>query len=126
MNLNSFMLGTEITIKMNYNNKRFRTVLNSKNGETSAETIFIYKQEGNILTSTYNGGQIINGHLIGLVDSEGNIEMRYHQVNKNGKLMTGICYSTPEIMSSGKIKLYENWQWTSGDKSKGKSILAEI
>ncbi len=111
---------------MNYNNKKFRPIVNSENGETSAETIFVYKQEGNVLTSSYKGGQIEIGHLIGLVDSKGNIEMRYHQINKNGELMTGICSSTPEIMPSGKIRLYESWQWTSGDKSKGKSILEEI
>jgi len=111
---------------VNYNNKKFRPILNSENGETSADTIFIYKQIGNILTSTYEGGQIVSGHLIGLVDDEGNIEMRYHQVNTKGELMTGICHSTNEIMPSGKIKLHESWQWTSGDKSKGKSVLEEI
>ena len=111
---------------MNYNNKNFRPIVNSENGETSSETVFKYKQEGNILTSTYKGGQIIEGHLIGLVDSEGNIEMRYHQVNTKGELMTGICHSKPEIMSSGKIKLLETWQWTSGDKSNGESVLEQI
>lgn len=36
---------------MNYNNKKFRPVENSENGETTAETIFEYKQVGNIVTS---------------------------------------------------------------------------
>jgi hypothetical protein len=111
---------------MNYNNKKFRPVSNTENGETSNETIFHYKQEGNILTSTYSGGKIIKGHLIGLVDENGNIDMRYHQVNEKGELMTGICNSTPEIMENGKIRLHEKWQWTAGDNSKGNSILEEI
>ncbi|MEG3659026.1 n-acetylglutamate synthase [Arenibacter palladensis] len=111
---------------MNYNNKKFKTVLNSNNGETSKETIFLYRQKGNILTSEYQGGQIVKGHLIGLVDKEGNIDMRYHQVNDKGELMTGVCNSRPEILSTGKIRLHENWQWTSGDKSFGKSIIEEI
>jgi hypothetical protein len=76
---------------MYYNNKRFRPVQNSKNGETTQETIFEYKQTGHILTSEYIDGQIIKGHLIGLVSKNGDIEMRYHQVNKKGELMTGIC-----------------------------------
>jgi hypothetical protein len=29
-------------------------------------------------------------------------------------------------MENGKIRLYEEWQWTSGDQSKGSSILEEI
>ena len=66
---------------MNYNDKRFRPISNTDNGETSAETTFHYKQVGNILTSEYSGGKIKSGYLIGLVDNDGNIEMRYHQVN---------------------------------------------
>ncbi|WP_340201661.1 n-acetylglutamate synthase [Ascidiimonas sp. W6] len=111
---------------MNYDGKKFKTVQNTRNGETSEETIFEYKQSGNILTSEYKGGQIVKGHLIGLVNKGGMIEMRYHQVNNKGELMTGMCFSKPEIMGNGKIRLHEDWEWTSGDKSKGKSILEEI
>ena len=111
---------------MNYHNKKFRPVSNTPNGETSEETIFHYKQEGNILTCTYSGGQIKSGQLIGLVDPEGNIDMRYHQINTKGELMTGICQSTPEILSDGRIRLHESWQWTSGDRSEGNSVLEEM
>ena len=110
---------------INYNNKIFKPVSNTENGETSSETAFHYKQNGSILTSEYSGGKIISGHLIGLVNSEGEIEMRYHQVNEKGELMTGICTSKPEILENGKIRLHETWQWTSGDLSKGNSILEE-
>jgi len=111
---------------MNYNNKIFKPLINSENGETSGDTFFHYQQEGNILTSEYKGGKIRKGHLIGLVDEKGNIDMRYHQVNQKGELMTGICRSTPEIMENGKIRLHEEWQWTSGDGSQGRSILEEV
>jgi hypothetical protein len=110
---------------INYNNKTFRPVSNTENGEISEETIFLYKQDGNILTSNYSGGKICSGHLIGLVDDNGIIEMSYHQVNDRHELMTGICTSTPEILPNGKIRLYEVWQWTSGNKSKGQSIIEE-
>ena len=40
--------------------------------------------------------------------------------------MTGICVSKPKIMPNGKIHLHEIWQWTSGDKSKGESVLEEL
>lgn len=110
---------------INYDNKIFKPVTNTENGETSDETIFRYKQTGNILTAEYEGGKIISGHLIGLVDHDGNIEMRYHQVNKQGELMTGTCSSKPELLANGKIRLHETWQWTSGDQSKGQSIIDE-
>lgn len=111
---------------MNYNNKKFKPVSNTENGETSEETIFEYKQKGNILTSSYSGGLIQIGHLIGLVDEKGNIEMSYHQINIKGDIMTGICFSKPEIMQNGKVRLHEIWEWTTGDKSKGHSIIEEI
>lgn len=111
---------------MNYNDKKFRPISNTENGETSNETVFHYKQVDNILTSEYSGGKIRHGNLIGLVYKDGNIEMRYQQVNDKDELMTGICRSTPEILENGKIRLHENWEWTSGDKSKGESIIEEI
>jgi len=110
---------------INYNNKIFRPVVNSENGETSSETVFVYKQTGNILTSEYSGGKIVKGHLIGLVDEKGEIEMRYHQINQKGELMTGVCKSKPEILENGKIRLHESWEWTSGAKSNGQSIIQE-
>lgn len=111
---------------INYHNKKFRPILNSENGETSGETIFLYKQEGSILVADYSGGKIIKGQLIGLVDLDGNIDMRYHQVNTLGELMTGVCKSTPEILPNGKIRLHESWEWTSGDKSSGHSVIEEL
>ncbi len=111
---------------INYNDKKFRTISNTDNGDTSSQTIFHYKQVNNLLTSEYSGGKITIGHILGLVSENGNIEMRYHQLNSNQELMTGICYSTPEIMPNGKIRLHECWQWTSGDNSKGNSIIEEI
>jgi hypothetical protein len=110
---------------IDYNNKTFRPISNTENGETSNETLFHYKQEGHVLTSEYAGGKVKKGHLIGLVDANGGIEMRYHQLNDQGEFMTGICISTPEILENGKIRLHEKWEWTSGDRSKGQSIIEE-
>jgi hypothetical protein len=40
--------------------------------------------------------------------------------------MTGKCFSKPEIIDDGRIRLHEKWQWTSGDFSQGESIVEEI
>ncbi len=114
-----------IIMDIDYNGKSFKPISNSENAETTSQTIFYYKQVGNILTSEYSGGKIKFGQLIGLVDSNGNIEMSYHQINLKNELMTGICQSTPEILLNGKIRLHEKWKWTSGDNSEGNSILEE-
>ncbi|EIM78568.1 hypothetical protein A3SI_02361 [Nitritalea halalkaliphila LW7] len=111
---------------IHYHKKVFRPVQNSENGETNEQTLFYYEQEGNILTASYAGGAIVKGQLIGLVDTDGTIEMRYQQINQSGQLMTGKCVSKPEILKNGKIRLHEDWEWTSGDHSKGQSIIEEV
>lgn len=111
---------------MNYHGKSFRAVSNTANGETSAETIFHYRQVGNVLTAEYSGGRIVTGHLLGFVDEAGNLDFRYHQINTDGQLMTGQCQSVPERLLGGKIRLHETWQWTSGDQSAGTSVVEEI
>ncbi len=110
---------------MNYNRKKFRSISNSPNGEVSGDTLFHYQQTGNIVTAHYSGGGIAEGHLIALVDEQGCLDMRYHHVNKQGELQTGICRSLPEILSDGRIRLHETWQWTSGDDSSGSSVVEE-
>ncbi|MCE6990910.1 n-acetylglutamate synthase [Dyadobacter sp. CY323] len=110
---------------INYNNKVFVAVSNSENGEVESGMEFLYHQSGNIVTSTYHGDTILYGHLIAVVDSDSNLDMRYHQINQKGEIMTGICKSTAEIMPNGKVRLHEKWKWTSGDFSEGDSVLEE-
>lgn len=111
---------------MDYNNKKFKPVSVSANGEVTDKVLFEYKQQGKILSCEYSGGTIVKGQLIGVVDKHGRIDMRYQQLNFHGELMTGTCVSEPEILENGKIRLYETWQWTSGDKTNGTSILEEV
>jgi hypothetical protein len=51
--------------------------------------------------------------------------MRYHQINEKNELMTGLCQSKLEMLENGKIRRHETWEWTSGDRSKGQSIIEE-
>lgn len=71
---------------MNYCNKKFKSIKVSENGEVSTSTIFHYKQENNIISCEYSGDKIVKGRLIGIVDKNGFINIRYHQINYNGEL----------------------------------------
>ena len=101
-------------------------ITNSSDGEVSSEMIFEYKQENQIVSCSYSGGGIVKGHLIATVDIDGCLAMNYHQVNSQGVLKTGKCFSTPELMPNGKLRLHEKWEWTSGDEGEGVSILEEV
>ena len=79
-----------------------------------------------MVTATYSGGNIRFGQIIGRVDPDGILEMRYQHLDRDGELMTGYCKTTPEILPSGKMRLHEKWRWTCGHRSTGRSILEEI
>jgi hypothetical protein len=111
---------------IHYDQKRFRSVSNSDNGEVSSETIFHYHQNEHLVWAEYAGGGVVQGYLIAKANNEGELDMRYQHLSSNGQLMTGICKSTPEILADGRIRLYERWQWTCSDYSSGESVLEEI
>ncbi len=112
--------------RINYDGRVFSSVGNSETGEVSAETVFQYHQSNDLIWAEYNGGAIVFGSLLAKVDKDGVLDMRYQHLNRQGNLMTGVCRSTPEILPDGRIRLFEKWQWTSGDFSEGESVIEEI
>jgi hypothetical protein len=106
--------------------KIFRSIGNSENGEVGSETRFHYRQVGDVVTATYRGGTIVEGHLIAKVRPGGVLDMRYHHINDRGELMLGTCRSTPERLPDGRLRFHEDWQWLSGDLSTGRSVIEEV
>jgi hypothetical protein len=111
---------------INYNGRTFVSIENTANGEVSSQTSFEYKQEGNIISATYSGGEIIKGTLIGIVGEDSCLEFRYNHVNSKNEIRGGKCVSTPEILPDGRIRLYENWKWLDTEATKGNSIIEEV
>jgi hypothetical protein len=111
---------------INYNNRTFRPVHNTDNGDVGEGTLFHYQQTGAIVTAVYKGGKIAEGHLLALMDEQGSLDMSYHHITVTGEMMTGVCRSSPEVLPSGKLRLYEQWRWTSGDLSEGESVVEEV
>jgi hypothetical protein len=109
-----------------YEGRRFRSVENSETGEVGPETVFSYSQDGDVVSATYRGGDVRSGVLIATADGEGNLDARYAHVNASGGLMTGECRTTPERLPDGRLRLHEEWRWTSGDRSSGRSVVEEI
>ena len=117
--------GTRPGTAVDYDGRRFRSVENSS-GEVGPGTVFEYRQEGGVVRATYGGGGVRSGVLIATADEEGNLDARYAHVNGAGELMTGECRTTPEILPDGRLRLDEEWRWTSGDRSSGRSVVEEI
>jgi len=111
---------------VDYEGRRFRSVENSASGEVGPETVFEYRQDGDVVSATYGGGGVRSGVLIATADGGGNLDARYAHVNEAGGLMTGECRTTPERLPDGRLRLREEWRWTSGDLSSGTSVVEEI
>ena len=104
----------------------FRPHSSTDNSQTQRDTIFKYEQRDNLITAHYSGGNIKFGQLIGLINQAQEIEFRYHHVSFQSEIFTGRGRSTVEVLANNKMRLHEQWQWTSGDQSEGRSILEEI
>lgn len=113
-------------MNINYDGKIFKPKATTENGQVDSETTFYYHQKDNIVWAEYLGGDVQMGTLIAKIDSGNNLRMRYQHIDKAGELMTGKCFSRPKLLYDGRIQLIETWQWTSGDNSKGESIVEEI
>ena len=116
----------KISTDINYDGRKFIPKMNSENGEVGEQTNFTYHQNGNLLWAEYSGGDILKGSLIGTVLCNGELDFVYHHMNQNMQIKTGKCHSVPTVQENGKIELSEQWQWTSGDCSKGESLLVEV
>lgn len=115
-----------LNMSINYHQKTFKSISNTDNGEVGDQTIFYYQQQDNVVWAEYGGGAIVKGFLVAKIIENDVLDMRYEHINSAGEIMTGKCFSTPEILPDGRIRLYEKWQWTSGDLSSGESIIEEI
>ena len=110
----------------NYNERRFRVTSNSASGESDGDTLFNYRQQGDLIWATYQGGSVRLGTLVGRVLGDGSLEFRYQHLNKEDQFRSGQCKSTLEILPDGRYRLHERWQWTDPPGDAGESIADEV
>lgn len=106
-----------VFMTIDLDDKHFRPLVNTVNGEVSQETIFHYHQIGDIFFADYQGGEILKGQLIGKIVNSEFLEFVYQHLNSDKEIMTGKCKSYPELNEQGKLILREYWQWTCKDNS---------
>lgn len=104
----------------------FRSVSNSPGGDVGNSTVFHYHQQGDLVWAEYAGGEVRMGHLLGRMMSDGRLDFRYHHVTVGGDVKLGMCVSTPTWAQGGRLSFLESWQWLSGDRSMGESVIEEV
>jgi len=109
----------------NFNNKTFVLLENSENGKVNSDTVFKYKQEGNIVTADYSGGTVAYGKIIAVL-KEGVLDMLYQCVTTDNELKAGKAIAEISFSKENKLKLSLNWQWLNDEGGKGKSEYIEL
>lgn len=111
--------------KYNFNNKKFALVDNSKNGEVSTDTIFEYKQDGDLVTADYAGGTVKYGKIIAHLKNQ-ELNMVYQCLTIENELKAGKAIATISTSEHNKIQLKLKWQWLTDDNDSGESEYIEI
>ena len=111
---------------INYDGRQFRALSNTSNGDTSEATIFTYRHAGDVVWATYSGGTVKFGTLVASVAADGSLDMRYQHLDNGGTFKAGKCRSRLEVLTDGRYRLHEEWQWTSPETSAGHSVIEEV
>jgi len=106
---------------MNLTGKTFRAVSNSKNGNLNTETQMRFTSDDGIVVGVYSGGTITVGHVLAKRISELTMDMLYHGATKDGTHNAGKAHATFSQDNEGHVRMHLDWQWLTGDQSKGQS-----
>ncbi|KAA3611412.1 MAG: hypothetical protein DWQ01_04800 [Planctomycetota bacterium] len=104
--------------------KRMNVPITGSSGQSNADTVFHFHQEGSTVTAHYAGGTVVHGYLVGLLHGD-QLEFRYAQLDTNGKLYGGHSVCELEMTSSGRIRMYEHFEWDSQEGS-GTNVFEEL
>jgi hypothetical protein len=102
---------------------RVFAVADSGGGVATTETTFRYAEEDGVVTASYEGGTIRCGFLIGTRSGD-SLDFRYVQLHTDGSTATGHCVTELELLTDGRIRLNETWEWESRP-GRGRSVAEE-
>ena len=112
-------------MNIDYHDKYFTGVENYDDGDLTAETLFHYRQKGNVVWGTYEGGRVAFGTLVAQAGGDGGLDMAWQYLATDGRFVSGRCASTVEILPDGRYRLHESWT-VDGDGNSGSSVIEEI
>ena len=107
-----------------FNNKTFSLVENSANGQVNSDTVFAYKQEGDLVTADYYGGTIRYGKILAVLKGD-EMDMLYQCVTTANEMKAGRAKATVSRNENGKMRLRLNWEWFGDKEERGVSEYVE-
>lgn len=92
--------------------RRFRVSEMEEHEEASAETVFEYHEDGDVVCARYQGGSVRLGFLVGSRNRD-RLDLRYSRLNENGQSSSGRCSTTITRLPDGRLRLAEDGAWES-------------
>jgi len=111
-------------LRARLHDRRFVTAGNP-HGVSGADTVFVYRVDGSVITGTYQGGRIREGHLIGHATGPDTIELLHHCSTTDGELLAGWSRGRVGVDKDGRTTLAFEWGWLSGAEGGGVSRYVE-
>lgn len=103
---------------------RMNVVKTAAAGVVNHETIFDFRQNGNVVTSGYAGGAVVQGYLVGALQGAA-LTFRYCQIDKYGNLDGGVSTCRLSRLPDGRLAMTETFQWESRE-GVGENVFEEI
>lgn len=110
---------------LSLNNVKMHVIQTAPNGVVNEDTVFIFRQQGNVVTSEYSGGKIIAEFLVGKLENE-DLSFSYCQLQNDGVLDNGISSCKLGKDKTGRIRLTEHFEWKSRPGENGINIFEEM
>jgi hypothetical protein len=107
---------------INYDGRRFRKVTTDPAGAPIAR----YHQDGDVVWAESSGGEVRRGAVVGTCAVDGVITIAYSMALTGGRVISGRCVSTPEVLADGRIRLHEEWERFAPHADSGVSVLEEL
>lgn len=111
--------------ELQYDRRVFTAASNTANGDVKPGLEFHYHEEGDLVWAFYEGAGVELGMLVAVKDQHGRLRMAYQHLADTDQVRAGTCFSYPEILADGYLRMHEYWRWSSGDGSAGESQLRE-
>ncbi|KOG32158.1 hypothetical protein [Streptomyces resistomycificus] len=93
-------------------------------GQVGTRTRFTYHERDGEVWAEYAGGDVVRGHLVGTREGD-RLDFRYVQLKQDGTTSSGHCVSAVVVLSDGRVRLEESWEWESQTGS-GTSVVEQV
>jgi hypothetical protein len=106
--------------------RTFRALSNSAHGQSGSATEMQFTGDDAYVTAIYAGGGVRLGQVLARRTKDDALDMHYHAGSTSGDIRAGHGRATFAADSQGKMRMFIDWQWLTGDHSAGHSEWAEV